>query len=302
MARRHYDLPSLTTLAVFEAAARNLSFKQAALELNVTPGAVSRQIKALETELCTQLFERLHRGVVLTGDGADLYEAVGDSFARMSVAVHAIRSRDLEANITVGATTAFASLWLMPRLSGFWRSHRDVTINHVISDHARDIDTAQVDLRFRYGTGHWPGDTASLLFDDRIYPVAGPEFASENIPETLEDLLGLPLLQLNSADPTWIDWPDWFAALGISERPRKVRSFTNYGVALQAAQDNQGVVVGWHGLVAPLIAQGRLQRLGTWEIAAPGSHYVTWSADRPLDEAAQALKDWLLEVDPALFD
>ena len=86
MSRRGKDLPPLGGLAVFEAAARHLSFQEAARDFNVTPGAVSRQIKALETELGCALFLRVHRGVRLTPEGEALSIAVGEGFAQIAKA------------------------------------------------------------------------------------------------------------------------------------------------------------------------------------------------------------------------
>ncbi len=301
MVRRHYALPSLNMLAVFEAAARHLSFKDAARELNVTPGAVSRQIKALETDLGDALFDRVHRGVCLTDAGDMLYATLRESFTQISANVRAIRTKDREASVTVGATTAFASLWLMPRLGDFWRSHQEITVNHLISDDPRELNAAQVDLRIRYGNGRWPGETADLLFEDSLYPVCGPEFLERHNTDTIDKLLDLPLLQLDTTDISWIDWPGWLDRLGVVARPRRARSFTNYVVALQAAQDNQGVALGWHRLVEPLISQGRLVRFGTAEITAPDAFYVTWSAGRDLPPASIALKDWLTFQSTAFF-
>ena len=296
MVRRPYELPSLTTLAAFEAAARHRSVKLAAAELNVTPGAVSRHIKALEDETGCALFNRLHRGVALTAEGEALAGALARSFAEVAEAYRGIRGRTRPLEVTVGATTAFATLWLMPRLGTFWRARQDVTINHVISDNRHDPRLAQVDLRIRYGAGDWPGETALKLFDDRIYPVAGPGVAAAQPVRAASELLGLPLLQLAGVDPDWTDWPEWLKSVGVRGRPKRTRSFNSYVVALQAAQDDQGVALGWHSLVAPLLAEGRLVRLGEVEIAAPGAFYVTWNGGREPSATVVALRDWLLET------
>lgn len=299
MARRTYDLPSLTALAAFEAAARHLSLKRAAEELNVTPGAVSRQIKTLESDAGCALFLRRPRGVELTAEGETLYAVLGRSFGQIAEAYHRIQSGGSAVSVTIGATTAFASMWLMPRLGDFWRAHQDITINHVISDNAKELRTAAVDLRIRYGDGAWPDETSLLLFGDRIYPVCGPGLAREACVKTAEELLELPLLQLSGVDPGWTDWADWLRRVGVSAKPRTSRSFTNYVIALQAAQDDQGVALGWHSLVAPLVTEGRLARLTSAEIAAPGAFYVTWNASRELTAEAEALRDWLVAQTPA---
>ena len=298
MARRTYDLPSLTALAAFEASARHLGLKRASEELNVTPGAVSRQIKALEEAIGCALFIRRPRGVELTAEGEALYGTLSRSYSQIAETYHRLQNSARTLGVTIGATTAFASLWLMPRLGAFWRAHQDITINHAISDDPRELRTAAVDLRIRYGDGVWPDETSLLLFGDRIYPVCGPGFAAEHKLRKPADLLDLPLLRLSDVDPSWTDWEEWLRRAGIDGRPRAGRSFTNYVIALQATQDDQGVALGWHSLVAPLLAERKLVRLGNTEIEAPGAFYVTWNASRDLTPEAVALRDWLVTQTP----
>lgn len=298
MVRRYYDLPSLTALAAFEAAARHLSLKRAAEELNVTPGAVSRQVKALEADAGCALFLRRPRGVELTEEGEALYATLGRSFGQIAETYHRLQSTARTLSVTIGATTAFASMWLMPRLGAFWRAHQDITMNHAISDNPKELRTAAVDLRIRYGDGVWPDETSLLLFGDYLYPVCGPAFAAEAEVSKPEDLLALPLLRLSGVDTNWTDWEEWLRRAGVAGKPRSGRSFTNYVIALQAAQDDQGVALGWHSLVAPLVAEGKLSRLGDVEIPAPGAFYVTWNASRDLSPEAVALRDWLVAQAP----
>lgn len=294
MPRQYYELPSLTSLAAFEASARHLSFKHAALELNVTPGAVSRQIKALEADIGVPLFKRVHRGVVLTADGNMLYTILAQGFSQISQTYQDIRNKERRASITIGATTAFASLWLMPRLGAFARAHQEITLNHVIADRVHELRTSEVDIRVRYGKGVWPDEQAVKLFDDRIYPVCGPEFARTHPARDLEEIAALPLLVMDGVDPEWTDWTEWFQRLGRAPQNLDVRRFNNYFIALQAAQDNHGVVLGWNSLVRPLVEAGKLTRLSHLEIAAPGAFYVTTNTSRNLTGHGQALMDWLL--------
>ena len=296
MARRFYQLPSLTGLNTFDSCARHGSFTAAATELGVTLGAVSRQIKALEAELNCGLFVRHHRGVELTAEGLDLYQAVSSSFQQIGRLCQTFKRRAQSADVTLAATTAFASLWLMPRLSHFWQQHRDINLNHAISDNPLDAGFVNADMRIRYGDGEWRGERAVRLLADRIYPVCGTGFARQHEPRRPDDLLALPLLRLDSIDPAWIGWDTWLAQLDCDDAGVSYRRFNNYVVALQAAEENQGVALGWHSMVAPLIRQARLVRLGNWEIEAPGAYYLTWEESRPLSEAADRLRHWLLQT------
>ncbi len=295
MSGHRKDLPSLGSLAVFEAAARHLSFQDAAREFNVTPGAVSRQIKALETELGCALFLRMHRGVRLTQEGETLSTAVGEGFAQIAVVCRRLRERQRRPSVTLGATTSVAALWLMPRLGAFWREYQDIVVNHVISDVARELTGPGIDLRIRYGQGRWPGEEAAELFGDRLYPICGPGFAERLKGQTLDTLTQHPLIQLQGVDPDWTDWEDWLRLAGLPHGPLDLRRFNNYAIALQAAQDDQGIALGWHRLVAPLLTDGKLVRLWDIEVPAPGAYYVTWDSKRPLGPEAETLKDWLTE-------
>ena len=296
MVRRYYDLPSLTALAVFEASARHLSFKLAARELNVTPGAVSRQIKAIEVELGVPLFIRLGAGVSLTSAGEDLYGVLSNSFSRAAEVVRTIKRGDRAKNVTVACTDAFATMWLIPRMSEFWKRFPEITVDHLISDNSRDFRRAEVELRVRYGFGAWADEIAELLFDDTIYPVCGPGFAGGHRDAVAETLPELPLLHVDWVDPEWADWDEVLRRAKILHGPIKGRRFGKFSVALQAAQADQGVAVGWHRLVRPLIAEGKLVRLTDLEMPAPGGYYLTWNDRRALSPAAETFRTWLREM------
>ncbi len=296
MVRRYYDLPSLTTLAVFEASARHLSFKLAAAELNVTPGAVSRQIKAIEDELGVPLFTRLGTGVALTSAGEDLYGVLANSFSRAADVVRTVKRGDRSKNVTLACTDAFATTWLIPRMPDFWARYDDISVDHLISDNPRDYRRAEVELRIRYGFGSWLDENAELLFDETIYPVCGPEFARTHADATAGSLPDLPLLHVDWVDPDWTSWDEVFRRATLPHGPTRGRRFGKFFVALQAAQANQGVAVGWHRLVKTLIGEGKLVRLTDLEMPAPGGYYLTWNNNRTLSPAAERLRDWLREA------
>jgi DNA-binding transcriptional LysR family regulator len=198
--------------------------------------------------------------------------------------------------VTLAATTAFASLWLMPRIGGFWQQYHDINLNHAISDNPLDSGFLNADIRIRYGDGNWRGEHATRLFDDRIYPVCGCAFAERHDLHDAEDLLEHPLLQLDSVDPAWTGWELPLAQWHCDVEQASFRRFNNYVVALQAAEENQGILLGWHSQVGALVERGKLVRIGTMEIEAPGSFYLAWAENRPLSESASRLRDWLLEV------
>jgi DNA-binding transcriptional LysR family regulator len=296
MARRYYHLPSLTGLNTFDACARHGSFTAAAGELGVTLGAVSRQVKALESDLDCALFLRLNRGVELTAEGIDLFQTLSTSFQQIGRLCQQFRNRAGSADVTLAATTAFATLWLMPRIGGFWQQYQHINLNHAISDNPIDNGFMNADIRIRYGDGNWRGEHSVKLFDDRIYPVCGKHFAGRRELREPSDLLRHPLLQLDSVDPAWSGWELPLAEWKCDASRASFRRFNNYVVALQAAEENQGILLGWHSLVGATVERGELLRVGAMEIEAPGSYYLAWAENRPLSAAAFCLRDWLLEI------
>jgi len=293
MSRRFYDLPPLTTLAAFEAAARHLSFKNAAAELNVTPGAVSHQIKTLEGELGAPLFLRKHRGVVLTEDGDRLFATLAQSFVSISQRLREIRGRQAQATVTVGATTAMASLWMTRLLSEFWREHDHIQVDQSVSDHGF-ADAPEIDMFVRYGREASPLWEHHPLYRDELVPVASPEVAERLRGTALADLADERLIYLDSVDRTWTRWQDWFDALDYTGPVRRGHKVNNYTIALQAAQDGVGLLLGWRRLIDPLLRERRLVVVGSHALPAPRRFHLVTRPTEQLSGDALALRDWLI--------
>jgi LysR family glycine cleavage system transcriptional activator len=296
MVYRHYRLPSLTSLAAFEACARHRSVTRAASELNVTPGAVSRQVKGLEEELGVPLFSRSQAGLLLTADGEALYAVLASAFSRTAEIVQTIRSGNRAVRVTLACTHAVATRWLMPRMGDFWRRFPEITVDHLISDDARDFRRSEVDLRIRYGLGAWPDETSALLMEEAIYPIAGPGFAAAHRHATAADLPALPLLHVDWVDAEWIGWDELLRRAAIPHGPLSGRRFSSFAVALQACQEDQGLAVGWHRLVHDLVEAGRIVPFTELRIPSPGAYWLTWNASRTLPPPAVTLRDWLLQT------
>jgi DNA-binding transcriptional LysR family regulator len=294
MVRRHYSLPSLNALAAFEAAARHLSLTRAAVELNVTPGAVSKQVKMLEEEIGRPLFVRLHRALELTPEGEIVARSLRDGFERISDTLQQVSRRNALRSVSIGSTMAVAQLWLIPRLGGFWDANPDIVIDHMISDRTQDLHRPDLDLRIRYGDGSWPGEVSTRLFGDRIIAVASPAFQARHKVKSVKEMATLPLLSVEGVDWSWTTWAEFLHESGASHRRLNIRRFNSYVIALQAAQSGQGVALGWLSLIKPLIARKALVQVTATEIVAPRSFYVTWRADRQLTREAEILRDWLV--------
>lgn len=295
MTSRFYRLPSLTALATFEASARHRSIKRAAEELNVTPGAVSRQIKVLEEELGIQLFARRPSGTVLTSEGETLYTTLSEAFRRAADTVEMIRAGRSQRPVTFACTDAFAKCWLMPRMSDFWHRFPDICVNHLVTDDAHGFRRAEVDLRIRYGLGAWPDEISVLLFEEAIYPVAAPALAARYRGITPADLPSLPLLHVDWVDPDWTGWDEVLRRGHIAPAPLAGRRFSNFAFALQACLDGQGVAIGWHRLVHEHVAAGTLVPLTDLKLRAPGAYYLTWNRHLAMGDAVRTMRDWIVE-------
>ncbi|MBE3640485.1 LysR substrate-binding domain-containing protein [Mangrovicoccus algicola] len=289
-----YDLPSLGDLSCFECAARNLSFKQAAAELNVTPAAVSHRIKALEQELGQALFTRQYRGVELTEAGALLFVSLQRGFETISDGVARIRYRHDQAGVTIAATTAMSGLWLTPRLAAFWRAHPGIAISQMVQDGIVPVGPGAVppDLSIHYGRPERESDETRVLFHDRILAVGSPGFARAHGIVAAADLLGVPLIHTLSGTLAWTDWREWFETLGWPPPEGPGFALNNYLISLQAAEDDVGAVLGWEGLVAGHLQSGRLVQLVPDAMISPCPFYLRIHAHASAN--ARLFADWLV--------
>jgi DNA-binding transcriptional LysR family regulator len=294
MARRYYNLPPLTTLAAFEAAARHRSFKEAAQELSVTPAAVSHQIKALEAHVGAPLFQRRHRAVELTEDGEALFQSLAASFAKVSQSLHTIRSRRAGEIVTIGSTSSVAMLWLSPSVIRFWRKFPTISVNQVVQDRSLG-NTSALDLLIRYGPVHDPELKQIELYCDRLVPVASPAVARQLARSGLPRLAQQRLIHLDAEDETWTTWQDWFRQLKYEGPIAAGIHVNNYSVALQVAQDGAGVALGWKRLVRPLLKAGQLAPVGRHGLPAPLSFYLVCRSDAEMNDAARRLRDWIVD-------
>lgn len=289
MPKRPYDLPPLNALVSFEAAARHASFKEAATELNVTPAAISHQVKALEQELNCALFRRHHRGVELTETGAFLLVSLQRGFEEIDSALDQLRSRSSRASVTVRATTAMSALWLTPRLAEFWKSHADISVSQIVSDAGEA--GSDCDLSLHYGDLSREAGHCRILFHDRISALGSPRFARQNAIGSVPDLARLPLIHLDAEGTDWTGWQDWFAAMGYRGTLKNTHRVNNYVIALQAAQDDMGAVLGWEGLTRSFVETGRLVKLLPESVSSPRDFYVKLHPHASAQ--AKLLFDWL---------
>lgn len=284
----------LTALRVFEAAARHESFLQAAEELAITPGAVSRQIKALETELAVRLFERFNRAVRLTETGRRLATGVRQGLSRIEEAVAEVRA-ERQGVLAVTAMHSFAARWLVPRLHLFNERHPEIQVLVSASDQAVDLVRERYDVAIRFGRGPFPGFHARKLVSLFMFPVCSPRLLEQTRLDSPHDLANAQLLAdvyLAQGEP---HWGDWLALAGAPEVDwRGGQQFSNVYLAIEAAIAGRGVALGERALVLDELATGRLVKPFDVELLSPFSQWILTlpeKADRP---DIRKFRNWLI--------
>ncbi len=295
MALLNRSLPPLGPLVAFDAVARHLSITRAADELGLTQAAVSRKIRALEEDLGVTLFRRLHRSLRLTPDGERLHAAASASLWRIAETAEGLREQGGGRPVSLSATLAFATFWLMPRLPRFRAAYPEVELRLTAGDHRLDLESEGVDVAIRYGNGPWRGLVAERLLDEAVYPVCSPGFHARN-PDlaTPADLPRYPLLHLDVRQRSWTDWGEWLRAFGQPVPPvKRGLRFNTYTILIQAATAGEGLALGWRNLVQDFVDNGTLVRPVNAEMPAPGAyHVIRPEAAEPSDELACFLT-WL---------
>jgi len=290
------DIPSITALQAFEAAARRLSFKHAADELNLTAGAVSRQIQALEAELGAPLFQRLHRQVRLTPAGAGYLADIAAPLAALRAAGDRVRAQRRTPTVSVVAYPTFAVRWFMPRWGRFLDAHPEIDLQLSTSLDAADFARGDVDLAIHVDDGRAPSGERErfMLMEMDLFPVTSPVAAARL--SALEDLAGETLLH---AAPRPDDWPRWLATAGVAGVDAgSGRRFESQNLAIQAAIEGLGVAIGFPAIVADDIAAGRLA--APFDIVRRSGHAMLISQSPTAAPEAQAVRDWLLQEAAAM--
>lgn len=255
-------LPPLNSLVAFEAAARHLSFTLAARELNVTQGAISRQIRVLEDYLGTALFVRSTREINLTATGSQYYEAVRDSLQQVVHATAGIRHWRGSQQVTVITSTAMASLWLLPLVSEFQRQNEEIDLRIIATDQVSDFSRLDCDLALYYCSTPPKNVKVTPLFSEEIFPVCSPAYLAQH-PEitVLEHLNACTWLWLEDPQRDWIGWKEWFQRLGYSVPvPRRRININSYSMLIQSALAGQGIALAWSSLLGNHLQTGELVR------------------------------------------
>ena len=288
-------LPSLNGLRAFEAAARHLSFTNAASELNVTQTAISHQIRRLEEELGIRLFVRQNRALALTPEARDYLPGVRAAFNDLRLATDRLLSKDNDHVLTVSTLASLAAKWLLPRLSAFQEAHPGIDVRITTSTALVDFKNGDVDAAIRYGRGQWPGVRADWLTADQLFPVCSPALLTGNRPlRSPEDLRDHVLLHTSNANSD--DWRLWLTAAGLPENISKQPglTFDLILMTVQAAIDGIGVAIGRTSYVEADIAKGRLVVPFKITLPANAGFYLVSPESRADSPKLSAFRQWLI--------
>lgn len=271
-----YRLPPLTTLRLFEASGRHLSFKRAAEELNLTPSAVSHGIQTLEDWLGVPLFVRGNRTLALTEAGSAYLQPVGAALEALARATDAVPGRRPAGRLHVSSAPSFALCWLIPRLPAFQERYPDISVSLDTAHRVLAFPRDGVDLGIRLGRAPWPDLVSVKLLDEVLVPVCAPALAARI--HSVADLARVPLLHVASVSE---DWEAWLAAAGHAgalDVSRGLR-FDALRYAADAAAQGLGVTIGRRPTLDAMIASGALvpvldpvpAQTAWWLVEAPES-------------------------------
>jgi len=286
------ELPPLTALRAFEAAARHLSFTKAAHELHVTQAAISHQVKSLELHLGVKLFRRMTRRLLLTDEAQALLQVVQTSFDNIAAATRRLTEVSKHGTLDVMLRPFFAARWLSHRLNRFWVEFPNVTLRLHHSTDISDLNRANVDLAVRWGRGDWPDVEIEALVTAKVAPVCGPGLLHGRRPlRSPADLRHHTLLHEDGFDL----WQKWLAGVGareINASAGPIIDDTN--VRIQAAMDGQGIALGPLGLLKDDLATGRL--VAPFDYALDDlAYYIVYPRGALEQPKVLAFRNWLLD-------
>lgn len=304
-------LPPLNALRAFESAARQMSLRRAAAELHVTPAAISHQVRALEESLGVSLFRRLPGRVELTPAGEAFIAPLSDAFERLSEAVATVRRVQHAGRVTVAAPPALAAKWLAPRLHRFTAAYQDIDLRISADGSLIDIvredtgDTGslieEADLAIRSGDGNYPGYVTERLFIAYVTPMCHPRLLQGEHPlKTPDDLRHHTLLHYvmgsESAATDRPNWSVWLDAAGVKGlHGRRGPTFNQVAMAIEAAADGMGVVLGLPVVAAADLSAGRLVMPFPLSLRVNADYYLVHTEDAVKNSAVAAFRNWLIE-------
>ena len=292
--RRH--LPSITGLRAFEAAARHLSFTRAAIELNLTPTAISHQIKNLEDLLGAALFVRDRNVIHLTSLGADYLHSIAPAIFEICAATDRAADANKQNILRVACLNTYAVKCLIPNLKIFRTSHPDITLRLSTWVSFEHMVRHDYDVGIRYGSGDWPRMHAEKIANEEIFPVCSPMLLRS--PPGLRKPENLQAYTIIRTETRILhdDWRLWLERAGteIKDFPDEI-ACDSLSASLQAAIDGLGVALARSSVVKGDLATGRLVEPFDIRLSCIlEGYYLVASAEAMVLPKVKAFRDWIL--------
>lgn len=295
------QLPPLRALQIFEVFGRLGTVHATAQDLNITPGAVSQQLRLLEEHLDVVLLTKDGRRAALTPAARGYHELVTQGFGRLLLAQDYIAEHRVAQELTISCLPTLLQRWLNPLLPSFQASTPDASLRLIAENWEPDSHRLEYTFRLTYGAAGRIYAHSRALFTDYCFPAASPDFLARH-PEatTPEGLSRLPLIGIDwgAQYTTEPYWRDWFKSQLQGESPqlRHVAVYSISAMGLEAAAAGRGAVLAQGSFAQADLDSGRLVRLSPDQLPLPDPYYICWgqsAIDRPI---ARHFLDWLMQV------
>lgn len=285
-------LPSTSALAAFDSVARLGSFSQAADELSLTQGAISRQVMSLEEQLDVRLFDRGARGVTLTPEGKAYAKAIGAALSDIRAASLNIMTKTNGKVLNLAMLPTFGTRWLLPRIPKFVAAHPEITINFATRIGQFDFEREGIDLAIHIGQPDWPNAECTFLMDEMVAPICSPEFLAAHPLHSPAQLADMSLLHMASRPGAWAQW---FESLGIDPPIAQGMRFEQFSNVAQACNAGLGVALMPLFLIDIELRSGQLVQALDHQWQSPSSYYAVAPLSRVNHTPVVQFKRWLLD-------
>lgn len=287
------ELPSLNAVRMFEAAAYRLNFTEAAKDLHVTQGAVSRQISLLEEQIGTALFERRGPKLSLSHAGMEYYEVIKESLNLLRRGTVRLQQRANTKRLTISLVPSFARFWLLPRIGEVEKVLPDVSIRLATSYHLVDFDKdTDVDVAIRFGDGNWPDIFTHQLTNDFMVPVCSPALAKSI--KSIEDIPNYPMIADYPKKNN--EWTQWFESKGLQIESQAGWQYDDIALQIEAAIEGRGVLLVRESFVESSLLTGRLVQLFESDYRSRYQYYFVCPQERLNDSLISDFFDWIKQA------
>lgn len=284
-------LPGMSALAAFEAVARLGSFTAAARELDLTQGAVSRQISLLEEQFGRRLFQRDSRNVRLSAAGEIYADAVRSALGQLRDAALGLMSNRHSGVLNLAILPTFGTRWLMPLIPDFVTRHPDITINFATRIGRFDFARERLDAAIHHGMPDWPDADCTLLVRETVAPVASPGFLAERKVAKPDDIGRLPLLHMATRPGAW---SEWFEHQGLDAPTGPGMQFEQFGTVAQACMAGLGVALLPRILIAGELQRGQLVPAPGLPMESRSAYYLVVPHEKRGHPPVASFREWLL--------